>query len=54
MCYTQIKRERDIDRVKYRIVCRDGTERKVLDSGRFVHADKCGDVYYVFLNDITD
>lgn len=51
---SQIKRERDIDRVKYRIVCRDGTERKVLDYGRFVHTDKYGDVYYVFLNDITD
>ncbi len=51
---SQIKRERDIDRVKYRIVCRDGTERKVLDYGRFVHTDRYGDVYYVFLNDITD
>lgn len=51
---SQIKQERDIDRVKYRIVCRDGTERKVLDYGRFVHTDKYGDVYYVFLNDVTE
>jgi len=51
---SQIKQERDIDRVKYRIVCRDGTEKKVLDYGRFVHTDKYGDVYYVFLNDITE
>ena len=51
---SQIKQERDIDRVKYRIVCRDGTEKKVLDYGRFVHTDKYGDVYYVFLNDMTE
>ena len=51
---SQIKQERDIDRVKYRIVCRDGTERKVLDYGRFGHTDKYGDVYYVFLNDVTE
>lgn len=49
----QIKNERDIDRVKYRIVCRDGTERTVLDYGRFVHTEMYGDVYYVFMNDIT-
>lgn len=49
----QIKQERDIDRVKYRIVCRDGTEKTVLDYGRFVHTEMYGDVYYVFMNDIT-
>lgn len=54
MLQSEITGRRDINRVKYRIVCRDGTERKVLDYGRFLHTDKCGDVYYVFLNDITD
>lgn len=49
----QIKQERDIDRVKYRILCSDGTEKKVLDYGRFVHTEMYGDVYYVFMNDIT-
>ena len=51
---SQIKQEKDIDRVKYRIICRDGTEKKVLNHGRFVHTDRFGDVYYVFLNDITE
>ncbi|MDD6234794.1 MAG: diguanylate cyclase [Lachnospiraceae bacterium] len=49
----QIKQEKDIDRVKYRIVCKDGTVRNVLDYGRFVHTEIYGDVYYVFVNDIT-
>ncbi len=49
----QIKKENDIDCVKYRIVCRDGTEKFVLDYGRFVHTEMYGDVYYVFMNDIT-
>ncbi len=49
----QIKKENDIDCVKYRIVCKDGTERFVLDYGRFVHTELYGDVYYVFMNDIT-
>lgn len=50
----QIKKEKDIDRVTYRIVCKDGSIRKVLDYGRFVHTERYGDVYYVFLNDITE
>lgn len=50
----QIKQERDIDRVKYRIICKDGTEKKVLDYGRFVHTERYGNVYYVFMNDITE
>ena len=49
-----IKKEKDIDRVTYRIVCKDGSIRKVLDYGRFVHTERYGDVYYVFLNDITE
>lgn len=51
---SQIKQEKDIDRVKYRIVCKDGTERMILDYGRFVHTDMYGDVYYVFMNDVTE
>lgn len=49
----QIKKENDIDRVKYRIICKDGAVKSVLDYGRFVHTEMYGDVYYVFLNDIT-
>ncbi len=51
---SQISDGNDIDRVKYRIICKDGTEKTVLDYGRFVHTDIYGDVYYVFLNDITE
>lgn len=50
----QIRQDWDIDRVKYRIICKDGTEKKVLDYGRFVHTERYGDVYYVFMNDITE
>ncbi|MCI6919328.1 MAG: response regulator [Lachnospiraceae bacterium] len=48
----QIKKENDIDRVRYRILCKDGTEKYVIDYGRFVHTEMYGDVYYVFMNDI--
>lgn len=50
----QIKQQKDIDRVKYRIICKDGTVKTVLDYGRFVHTEMYGDVYYVFINDVTE
>ena len=50
---SQIVQEKDIDRVQYRIRCKDGTIKTVLDYGRFVHTEKYGDVYYVFLNDVS-
>ncbi len=46
----QIKKEHDIDHVRYRIVCKDGTQKHVIDYGRFVHTEMYGDVYYVFMN----
>lgn len=49
----QIKKDNDIDYVEYRIICKDGTEKFVSDYGRFVHTEMYGDVYYVFINDIT-
>ena len=45
--------ENDIDYVEYRIVCKDGRVKQVRDYGRFVHTELFGDVYYVFVNDIT-
>lgn len=45
----QIKRIRDLDFVKYRIVRKDGTVRTVRDYGRFVHSELYGNMYYVFL-----
>ena len=50
----QIKQEKDIDRVKYRIICKDGTVKTVHDYGRFVHTEMYGDVYHVFINDVTE
>ena len=50
---SQITKENDIDYVKYRIICKDGTVKQVRDYGRFVHTDDYGDVYYVLINDIT-
>ena len=50
---SQITQEKDIDRVQYRIVCKDGTVKTVLDYGRFVHTEMYGDVYYVFIDDIS-
>lgn len=50
----QISQERDIDRVQYRIICKDGSVKKVLDCGRFVHTELYGDVYYVFMNEISE
>lgn len=51
---SQIKQEKDIDQVKYRIKCKDGTIKTVLDYGRFVHTEMYGNVYYVFMNDILE
>ena len=48
----QIRQEKDIDRVQYRIKCKDGTIKTVLDYGRFVHTEMYGNVYYVFLNEM--
>lgn len=51
---SQIQQEQDIDQVHYRIKCNDGTIKTVVDYGRFVHTEMYGDVYYVFMNDISD
>ena len=40
--------------VEYRIVRRDGSLRWVSDYGRFVRTPEQGDLYYVFISDITD
>ena len=50
---SQITKDNDIDSVKYRIVCKNGDVKYVLDYGRFVHTDDYGDLYYVLINDIT-
>ena len=42
------------DNVEYRIVRKDGAVRWVSDYGRFVRTPDMGDLYYVFISDITE
>ena len=49
----QITEENTIDYVEYRIKAKDGTVKYVKDYGRFVRTKSYGDIFYVFLNDIT-
>ncbi len=45
----QINGSDDTDYVEYRIVCKDGSEKIVMDFGRFVSTPMYGDMYYVFI-----
>lgn len=47
----QVKNHNDLDYVEYRIQRRDGGIRKVRDYGRFIHSEKYGDLFYVFVNE---
>ncbi len=49
----QINETNNIDYVEYRIKSKDGSIRYVKDYGRFVKTKNYGDIFYVFLNDIT-
>ena len=46
--------DKKIDYVEYRIIRKDGTIRWVDDFGRFTHTKNYGDVFYVFIRDITE
>lgn len=50
----QIKENDDIDYVEYRIKAKDGTIKYIEDYGRFVKTEKYGDIFFVFINDITE
>ena len=51
----QVRRnDKRLDYVKYRIRRKDGAIRWVDDYGRLVHTEEGGDVYYVFIRDITE
>ncbi len=45
---------RNIDYIEYRIIRRDGAVRRVEDFGHFAQFPGYGDVYYVFISDITE
>lgn len=51
---SQIKVDNDLDYVEYRIKAKDGTVKYVKDYGRFVKTKKYGDIFYVFVNDVTE
>lgn len=42
------------DYVEYRIYCKDGTVRWVENYVHVIHCDDAGDVFYVFVGDVTD
>lgn len=48
------KNEKRLDYVKYRIRRKDRKIRWVDDYGRLVHTEEDGDVFYVFIRDITE
>ena len=50
---SQITEDNNIDYVEYRIRTKKGTLKYVRDYGRFVKTKNYGDIFYVFLNDIT-
>ncbi len=53
--HQQIKSsEHKFDNVDYRIVRKDGTVRLVEDFGRLVADEKYGDLFYVFVMDVTE
>jgi PAS domain S-box-containing protein len=44
----------NMDYVEYRIIRRDGAVRRVDDYGHLTHLPGYGDVFYVFMGDITE
>ncbi|MDE7263005.1 MAG: PAS domain-containing protein [Oscillospiraceae bacterium] len=51
----QIAKRRDhLDYVEYRIRRKDGHIRWIEDYGHFVHTERYGDIFYVFVEDVTD
>lgn len=44
----------NLDYVEYRIIQKDGTIRWVEDYGHFLHNQKYGDIFYVFMEDATE
>ena len=45
--------DKDLDYVEYRIIRKNGEIRWIEDYGHFVHTNKYGDIFYVFLEDAT-
>lgn len=50
----QISKNNNLDYVEYRIKCKNGKIKYIIDYGRLVHTEKFGDIFYVFINDATE
>ncbi len=48
------KENKDLDYVEYRIIRRDGSVRWVDDYGHLARSEEYGNLYYVFISDITE
>lgn len=44
----------DLDYVEYRIMRKDGTIGWIEDYGHFIHSKSVGDIFYVFMADVTE
>ena len=44
----------NLDYVEYRIRRKDGAIRWVEDYGHYIHSEAVGDIYYVFISDVTE
>lgn len=44
----------DLDYVEYRVVTKSGKVRWIDDYGHFIHSEKYGDIFYVFVGDATE
>ncbi len=44
----------DLDYVEYRIIRQDGAVCRVEDYGHFIHSDRVGNIFYVFITDATE
>lgn len=52
--WDQISGQNDLDYVEYRVRRKDGAIRWIEDYGHFVHNETLGDIFYVFLIDVTE
>lgn len=48
------EREDEMDYVQYHIKRKDGSMRRIMDYGHLVHTDTYGDVFFVFVDDMTE
>lgn len=46
--------QRNLDYVEYRIIRKDGAVRWLEDFGHLIHNESLGDIFYVFVSDITE